>query len=49
MQWKDRSADVPISAKKPRKVKERQNGEREVRQKESGSGGENEEGNERKS
>jgi len=23
--WKDRSADGPVSAKKPRKVKERQN------------------------
>lgn len=32
MQWKDRSADGPISAKKPRKVKERQKEELKKRE-----------------
>lgn len=32
MQWKDRSADGPISAKKPRKVKERQKEEMKKRE-----------------
>ena len=30
--WKDRSADGPVSAKKPRKVKERQREEGKVRE-----------------
>lgn len=34
--WKDRSADGPASAKKPRKVKERQKEEKERREKEGG-------------
>jgi hypothetical protein len=34
LQWKDRSADGPISAKKPRKVKERQ--KEEMRKREEG-------------
>jgi hypothetical protein len=32
LQWKDRSADGPVSAKKPRKVKERQKGEKMARE-----------------
>lgn len=32
VQWKDRSADGPISAKKPRKVKERQKEEMKKRE-----------------
>jgi hypothetical protein len=32
LQWKDRSADGPISAKKPRKVKERQKEEMKNRE-----------------
>ncbi|KAH7400640.1 hypothetical protein DE146DRAFT_677389 [Phaeosphaeria sp. MPI-PUGE-AT-0046c] len=31
--WKDRSADGPVSAKKPKKVKERQKGEMKEREK----------------
>ena len=35
-QWKDRSADGPVSAKKPKKVKERQREEMKAR---GGNGG----------
>lgn len=35
-QWKDRSADGPVSAKKPKKVKERQREEMKAR---GGDGG----------
>lgn len=31
MQWKNRNADGPISAKKPKKVKDRQKAERKAR------------------
>jgi len=41
-QWKDRSADGPISAKKPRKVKERQ--KQEMKKREEGKGEGQEEG-----
>lgn len=37
-QWKDRSADGPISAKKPRKVKERQKEEMKKREEGKTSG-----------
>jgi len=41
-QWKDRSADGPISAKKPRKVKERQ--KEEMKKREEGKAEGQEEG-----
>jgi hypothetical protein len=36
-QWKDRSADGPVSAKKPKKVKDRQKKEREEGRRGSGA------------
>lgn len=39
MQWKDRSADGPVSAKKPKKVKERQQAEMGVGRERGGAEG----------